>query len=96
MKRLDPESAGDVLRRVIEEQGMTTRLLETRAIALWQSVVGDDLAAMTSRPTVSKGVMTVGVPNPSLRNNLNMSRSALARHINSLLGKDVIKDLRFR
>ena len=33
MKRLDAEELGDVLRRTIEEQNMTQKLLETRKVS---------------------------------------------------------------
>lgn len=96
MKRREPESIGDLLRQTLEQQGMTERLLETRAIALWPSIVGDEIASQSSRPYVSNGVMTVHVRNASLRQELNMSRSAILRLINDNLGNQIIKELYFR
>ena len=61
MKRLEPESIGDVLRQTLQEQGMTERLYETRAVSLWPSVIGEDIASMTGRPVVNNGLMTVYV-----------------------------------
>lgn len=43
MKRQNEESLGDVLRRTIEENGMTARLDETRAASLWPGIVGPRL-----------------------------------------------------
>lgn len=96
MKRREPELLGDILRQTLQEQGMTERLYETRAIALWPSIVGEDIASQSSRPSVSDGVMTVYVRNASLRHELNMSRSVLAGMINETLGRRVIKELYFR
>lgn len=96
MKRLDPESVGDVLRQTLEAGGMTKRLYETRAVGVWSFVAGEEIAARTSRPVVRDGLMTVYVRNASLRQELNMSRSALIRIINDTLGREVITDLRFR
>lgn len=96
MKRLDPESVGDVLRQALLDQGLTARLDERRAIDMWPVVVGEELAAFTSRPMVAAGKMTVYVRNASLRQELNMSRSTLRRLINEALGKEVITELWFR
>ncbi len=96
MKRLDPETVGDVLRQALSDQGLTDRLYETRAIALWPAIVGEDIAAMTGRPVVYRGLMTVYVRNASLRNELNMSRSTLCRLINEALGRQTLTELRFR
>lgn len=96
MKRQEPESIGDVLRQTLQEQGLTDRLYETRAIALWPQVVGEQIASETSRPSVFDGKMTIHVRNASLRHELNMSRSILIDMINKTLGRDVIKELYFR
>lgn len=96
MKRLEPESIGDVLRQALSDQGLTERLYETRAIAAWPAVIGADLAACMGRPVVYRGVMTIYVANAALRQELNMNRSGLRDHINATVGRDVISDLRFR
>jgi predicted nucleic acid-binding Zn ribbon protein len=95
MKRIDPESAGDVLRKLLEEENMISRLEEYKAIDLWPRIVGLQLSRQTSRPTVKAGVMTIGVPAAPLRQELAMNRSQLVELINKALGKEVIKDIRF-
>ncbi|MBD5194313.1 MAG: DUF721 domain-containing protein [Bacteroides sp.] len=96
MKRTDPEKIGDVLRQTLSNSGLTDRLYETRAINLWPSVVGDEIAALSSRPMIFKRIMTVYVRNAALRQELNMSRSSLVKIINETLGREVITDIRFR
>ncbi len=95
MKRLEPEELGDVLRRAIDEQNMTQRLLETRACAILPAVLGKPLADLCGAPAVRRGVMYVPVPNASLRSDLMMNRSRLVMIINKTLGQDVVGDIRF-
>lgn len=96
MKRLEPESVGDVLRQALTDQGLNDRLLETRAINLWPAIIGEEIAALTARPIVFKGLMTIYVRNASLRQELNMSRSKICSIINDTLGKQVISEVRFK
>ena len=96
MKRQEPEKIGDVLRQTLEDQGMTERLYETRAIALWPALVGEEIAAQSARPYINKGLMTIHVRNASLRHELNMSRSSLVKIINESLGRDTIQDIKFK
>lgn len=96
MKRQDPESVGDVLRQALQEQGMTDRLYETKAIGLWRPTVGDEIADLTSRPSVYNGIMTVHVRVAPLRHELNMSREVLRRIINDALGREVIREIYFK
>lgn len=95
MKRLEPELLGDVLRQAIEDDNLTIKLQETRAISLWPAIVGAQMAQRTSRPEVRKGIMYIGVPNASLRNELHMCRSGIIQAINNSLKSEVIKDIRF-
>lgn len=95
MQRYSPESVGEVLRNLLEETSLQERMDELKAAAMWESVVGEQLAKLTSRPSVKNGVMSVGIPNASLRHELMMSRSSLRKLINKNLGKEVITEIKF-
>lgn len=96
MKRIEPESIGDVLRLTIQESNMIGRLDECKAIELWPQVMGERMAARMSRPKVSCGVMVVYVDSAVLRHELNMQRTAIMGALNGRLGKEVIKMIRFK
>ena len=95
MERKDSQSIGDILRLALQQNCMAGRLDELKAIDLWEGTVGKYIASQCRRPTVDNGVMTVGVANASLRNELAMNRSALRNSINKALGKSVISEIRF-
>ena len=95
MERKQSQSIGDVLRLAFQDNCMQDHLDERKAIDVWASVVGRELAAQCMRPTVRDGVMTVGVRNASLRHELTMNRSRLCRAINSGVGRVIIDDIRF-
>lgn len=95
MQRHTPQSVGDVLRNLLEETSLQNRMDELKAADLWKSVIGDTFAALTSKPLVKNGVMSVGVPNASLRNELMMNRSRLREIINKNIGKEVITEIKF-
>lgn len=96
MKRLEPESIGDVLRQTLQQQGMTDRLYEAKAIAIWPQIVGKQIADYCGKPVVFNGLMTVYVRSAALRQELTMMRSALIRLINEQLERDVIHEIRFK
>lgn len=95
MERQDPQSVAEVLRNLLEESSLQGRMDELRAVSIWPKVLGSRLAALTSGPTVKNGVMSVGVANASLRNELHMNRSRLRDIINKNLGKEIISEIRF-
>lgn len=74
---------------------MQDRLDELRACNYWRAVAGDYVARRTSRPSVRKGHMVIGVPDAGLRQELSMHRSVIIRDLNRLVGREIIHTLRF-
>jgi predicted nucleic acid-binding Zn ribbon protein len=95
MERRESQSIGDVLRLAFQENCMQDRLDERKAIDTWRLIVGPDLAAQCMQPSVRNGVMTIGVRNASLRQELHMNRSRIAAAINAHLKRQVIDQLSF-
>ena len=95
MDRKAPESVGDVLRNLLEETSLRQRMDELKAAEIWERIVGPSIADLTSRPLVKNGFMQIGVPNASLRQELNMNRSRLKDLINSNFEKEIIKEIKF-
>lgn len=95
MERKAPQSIGNVLRDLLEETSLQSRMDELKAADLWPSIVGPAIAALTSRPLVKNGKMQIGVPDAPLRQELSMNRTNLREIINKKLGKIIITDIRF-
>lgn len=95
IERKEAESLGDLLRKAIEENQAAFRFDEINAINAWPKVIGQTVASRTLRPFIKNGVMTIRVPSAPLRHELNMMRSAIAKAINSEVGKEVVKELKF-
>lgn len=95
MQRYNPQSVGDVLRDLLEQTSLQNRMDELKAADLWKQVAGNAIADLTSRPSVKNGVMSIGVPNASLRNELHMNRTRLREIINRNIGKEVITEIKF-
>ncbi len=96
MKRASAQSVGEIIDNFLKQERLDTRLDEHRAVALWPEVVGPGINRYTVNRTVKNGVMTVVLSSASLRNEMMLSRSALMRRINDMLGGEVIKEIIFR
>ena len=95
MEKKNPESVGDVLRSMLEQTDLQHRMDELKAADLWPYITGPDIAAECSKPVVKNGLMTIGVKNASLRQEMHMNRSRIIEIINSHLGKEIITEIRF-
>ncbi|MDE7109050.1 MAG: DUF721 domain-containing protein [Muribaculaceae bacterium] len=95
MKRTESQSIGDILRLALQENCMHSRLDECKAVEIWGAVIGEYIASQCRRPYVREGVMTVGVPNAPLRQELSMNRTRLRAAINREIGRETITEIRF-
>ena len=95
MERKHPQTIGDVLRDLLNETSLQGRMDELKAADLWPRVAGEAIARECRRPMVKNGLMTVGVPNASLRQELYLNKTRLKEIINSLIGKEIITEIRF-
>lgn len=95
MQRHEPQSLGDLLRHEMEMSRSGPLIDEVDAINAWPLVIGEGIAAKTLKPRMKNGLMTIKVPSAPLRQELNMMRAAIARAINTEIGKDTVKELKF-
>ncbi|MCH5241997.1 MAG: DUF721 domain-containing protein [Muribaculaceae bacterium] len=95
MQRYTPQSVGDVLRDLLEQTSLQNRMDELKAADMWKRVAGNAIANLTGKPNVKNGVMYIGVPNASLRNELHMNRTRLREIINQNIGKEIITEIKF-
>ena len=67
-----------------------------RIAAIWEEVLGHEVARETDRIFLQSGYLFVNLKSPSLKTELLMRRSTIARLINEKLGNDIIKSVVIR
>ncbi|MCH5246810.1 MAG: DUF721 domain-containing protein [Muribaculaceae bacterium] len=95
MKRTHPEQIGELVERLIQENGLTDKILAQRASFGWREVVGDGINRYTTRRSVIGTVMHVWLSSAPLKNELLYQREKLVKAINNYLGKEFITEIRF-
>ena len=96
MKRNNTEQVGDVIRRLLRQEGLETPLNEYRLIEAWKDVVGPVIAHYTMNLYIKNQVLYVHLSSSVLRQELSMSRTLLIRNLNAQVGSQVIVNIVFR
>ena len=96
MKRNNTEQVGDVIRRLIWQEGLETPLNEYRLVEAWKDVVGPVIARYTQNLYIKNQVLYVHLSSSVLRQELSMSRTLLIRNLNTHVGAQVIVNIVFR
>jgi len=86
---------GELIESWASSLGIKRKLLEGMVPSLWEEVVGEAIAAHTSVVGIRGGVLVVRVGSPSWRNELFFMKPKILEKLNSTIGEDVVKDIRF-
>lgn len=95
MKRTDPESIGEIMRKAIDSSSLNEGLERARAIEIFLEAVGPAIAAQCGRPHIDGPRLVIPLRSAGLRNELSLSRSAIISHINSRLRHPLLDEIRF-
>ena len=95
MKRTEPMSLREIIDRVMDSSARKDDILAMRAASLWADVVGPGVNRYTTRRYVADGVLHVYLSSGPLKSELSFRREAIARSINDILGREIIKSIRF-
>ena len=89
-----PEQVGEALGRLTRALGIGKALDDYGVLV--GSVVGERIAAVTAALRMENGVLFVSVTTAPWRAELSMQRHEIIRKINAAVGKDVVREIRFR
>ena len=82
-----------MLEALVEELGLTDKLLDYRARQVWEQAVGPGLVRYARPLRVRRGRMEVAVPSAVWRQQLTFMKQDIIGKINELVGREVIKEL---
>lgn len=88
-----PVPLGQSLQRLIADMGIGGRLLEQRAMLLWDEVVGARIAQVARPDRMTRGHLHVRVKTATWRQELLFSREEIRRKLNDRLGEEVIRQI---
>ena len=95
MFRREVKSISDLLNMYLRREGLETPLLQKRAIAAWDSIMGPTIVRYTGEKFIKNQTMFVKITNPALRQDLSMMRARIVMRVNEAVGSQIIADIKF-
>ncbi|MDR0937735.1 MAG: DUF721 domain-containing protein [Mediterranea sp.] len=95
MRRRETEHVGDVLKRLLRQEGLEGPLNERRLLDSWPQLMGSN-AKYTTNLYIRNQTLYVHLTSAALRQELMMGRQALVRALNQRVGATVITNIIFR
>ena len=90
-----PKTLGEALLEAFRHFEIEKPMEQHRALYLWENVVGDQIARVTTPQKIEKNVLFVAVDSPVWRNELIFLKRNIIRDLNQVLTGNAIKDIKF-
>ena len=92
----EPTPIKEALEQTISRLGLKKGLQENGAVACWEEVVGEKIAAKSHPLKITAGVLYIKTSSPAWSQQLSLMAEELKQKINDYLGQPTVKQIRFR
>lgn len=89
-------TVGELIKAFYEEHKGPGYLDELKILKGWSGVVGPFIAQYTKDLYLRNGVLFARITSDSLRNELGFSKTLLLKHLNDIVGREVVTDIVFQ
>ena len=89
------EKLNTTINSFLNKYGLKKGVNQNTAIVLWGEVVGEKISKNTEAISVEHGILTVTVSNPTWRQELVFKQREIIKQLNTKLGQNTIKEVRF-
>lgn len=86
----------ELVHEAFRRSGLVRGVQRAAAVVAWRDVAGPDVARFASAVALQQGTLVVDVPDPETAMHLGLQRHHLLRAYERRLGRDVVRDIRFR
>lgn len=93
MRRTEPRLVGEMFDELFRSPDIAAKIAEGCLPDTWREVVGESIAAQTSRIRLSRGTMFVHVQSSVIRSELMLRRFALCQAINARSRVPIVKNI---
>jgi len=93
-KSLKPISTA--LNELLINLGIKKKVQEYDAVLYWETVVGKQIAKMTTATRIVQGVMFVNVKTGTWRNELTLRKKEIINKLNTAIGANAVQDIKFQ
>jgi predicted nucleic acid-binding Zn ribbon protein len=84
---------GDAIKELLKQYHIDTKFDEASIVASWERLVGKPIARRTKKVFIRNHVLFVELTSPSLKHDLNYSKSNILELFQKEFGKDVVKEI---
>lgn len=93
MRRTNDLTLKDAIKNLLNAYKLKGKILETRLLGEWESLVGDTVAKYTDDLYVRERKLYIKVSNATIRQELLYSKEELLKQLNIFAGENALEDI---
>lgn len=90
------EDIGSIIGDVIKDLNIESKLNISNAFNCWKEIVGAEIYKKTKPEKIARGILYISVTTSTWANELSLMSGQLIEKINSFIGEEVVKSIRFK
>jgi hypothetical protein len=90
------EDIGSIIEGIIKGTDINCRLIESKIFIHWEDIVGTEISKKAKPERITRGTLYLSVSTSIWANELSLLSDKLIEKINSFIGKEVVKSIRFK
>lgn len=88
-----PQEIGKVISKFLKTSGIEKGIKQRQAVAIWEKVVGKEIAAQAKAIKAENSNLLIRVANPVWRSEILLMKAKILQELNKSLGQEAIKDI---
>lgn len=94
MNKID--NIGNIIDDVVKKMDIKRKLNISNIFNRWEEIVGAEIYKKTKPERIIRGILYISVSTSTWANELSLMSGQLIKKINSFVGEEVVKNIRFR
>ena len=90
------EDISSVIKSVVSKLNIESKINSSKLFNHWQEIVGSEISKKAKPEKLTRGLLFVSVTTSTWANELSLMSGQLVDKINSYIGKEIVKEIRFR
>ena len=90
------EDIGSIIGDVVKNLNIRSELNISNIFNRWEEIVGAEIYKKTKPERITRGILYISVTTSTWANELSLMSGQLIKKINSFIGEEVVKSIRFK
>lgn len=96
MRKSNDQSIKEILETLMKKYRLNEKLTEVNISGSWKLIMGDLISKHTTKISLKRSILYLEFDSAALKNELLYAKEKMIKALNNHIGKEVVKEIKFR